>query len=54
MIDVIAQRRKYKPNAPDLTASNFIVEGEKRYRLHVAIDRYDETVIGQQLEEVNE
>src|SRR6202043_3235886 len=28
MIDVIAQTGKYKPNAPDLTGSNFIVQGE--------------------------
>jgi hypothetical protein len=38
-IDVIAQTGKYKPNAPDLTASNFIVEGEKRYWLHIALGR---------------
>jgi hypothetical protein len=30
-IDVIAQTGKYKPNAPDLTGSNFVVEGEKRF-----------------------
>ncbi len=39
LIDVIAQTGKYKPNAPDLTASNFIVEGEKRYWLHIALGR---------------
>jgi hypothetical protein len=38
-IDVIAQTGKYKPNAPDLTGSNFIVEGEKRYWLHIALAR---------------
>ena len=38
-IDVIAQTGKYKPNAPDLTNSNFIVEGEKRYWLHIALGR---------------
>jgi hypothetical protein len=34
--------------------SQFIVEGEKRYWLHIAIDRFDGTVVGQQLEEVLE
>jgi hypothetical protein len=56
---VITQTGKYNPNAPDLTGSNFVVEGEKRYWLHVAIDRDlkpDGTVdvIGTQLEEVIE
>jgi hypothetical protein len=39
LIDVIAQTGKYKPNAPGLTGSNFVVEGEKRYWLHVALGR---------------
>ena len=39
LIDVIAQTGKYKPNAPDLTGSNFVVEGEKRYWLHIALGR---------------
>jgi hypothetical protein len=30
------------------------VEEEKRYWLHIAIDRFDGTVVGQQLEEVVE
>jgi hypothetical protein len=38
-IDVIAQTGKYKPNSPDLTGSNFVVEGEKRYWLHIALGR---------------
>ena len=54
MIDVIAQTGQYKPNAPDLTASNFVVQGEKRYWLHIALDRDDGTVLGTQLEEVVE
>jgi hypothetical protein len=59
MIDVIAQTGKYKPNAPDLSGSNFIVEGEKRYWLHIALGRdlnADGTVnvLGSQLEEVLE
>jgi hypothetical protein len=58
MIDVIAQTGKYKPNAPDLTASNFIVQGEKRYWLHIALGRDlvsgSVDVLGAQLEEVTE
>jgi hypothetical protein len=52
MIDVIAQTGHYGPNAQDLTA--FIPEGEKRYWLHIALDRDDGTVLGTQLEEVIE
>ena len=53
-IDVIAQTGKYQPNAQDLTASNFVVQGEKRYWLHIALDRDGGTVLGTQLEEVFE
>jgi Putative Ig domain len=55
MIDVIAQTGKYTPGTPDLTdPAKFIVEGEKRYWLHIALDRDDGTVLGSQLEEVIE
>jgi hypothetical protein len=58
LVDVIAQTGKYKPNAPDLTASNFIVQGEKRYWLHIALGRDlnggNVDVLGAQLEEVTE
>ena len=52
LIDVVAQTGHYKPDAPGL--ADFIVEGEKRYWLHIAIDRFDGTIVGQQLEEVIE
>ena len=52
MIDVIAQAGRYGPNASGV--ENFIVEGEKRYWLHVAIDRFTGEVIEQQLEAVAE
>jgi hypothetical protein len=62
LIDLVAQTGHYKPNATGL--DDFIVEGEKRYWLHVAIDRFEGTVggggsgnvkvLGQQLEEVVE
>ena len=55
MIDVIAQTGNYAPGTPNLTdPSKFIVQGEKRYWLHIALDRDDGTVLGMQLEEVVE
>jgi len=59
LIDVIAQSGRYPPNAasgPNLSnpLANFVVEGEKRYWLHVAIDRFTGEVIDQQLEAVYE
>jgi hypothetical protein len=52
MIDVIAQSGKYAPGETNLT--KFIVEGEQRYWVHVAIDRFTGQVIGKQIEVVNE
>ena len=52
LIDLVAQTGHYKPDATSL--DDFIVEGEKRYWLHVAIDRFDGTIAGQRLEEVTE
>lgn len=63
LIDLVAQTGHYTPNATGL--DDFIVEGEKRYWLHVAIDRFEGgasggpaagtvTVLDQQLEEVIE
>ena len=55
MIDVIAQTGQYTPGTPDLTdPSKFIVQGEKRYWLHIALDRDNGTVLGTQLEQVAE
>ena len=70
LIDVIAQTGKYAPDATDVTQANkFVVEGEKRYWLHLALGRdlvhADGTpcgdgvgcqvdVLGTQLEEVTE
>jgi hypothetical protein len=52
LIDLVAQTGHYKPNATGL--ADFVVEGEKRYWLHIAIDRFDGSIVGQQLEEVTE
>jgi hypothetical protein len=55
MIDVIAQTGKYAPGTPDLTdPTKFIVQGEKRYWLHIVLDRDAGTVLGTQLEEITE
>ncbi len=55
MIDVIAQTGRYTPDAASVNqADKFVVEGEKRYWLHVALDRNDGSVLGTQLEEVTE
>jgi Tfp pilus assembly protein PilX len=52
MIDVIAQSGRYPSTATNL--SQFVVEGEKRYWLHIAIDRFTGEIIDQQLEAVYE
>lgn len=59
MIDVIAQSGRYPPNAasgPNTTnpLANFVVDGEQRYWVHVAIDRFTGQVIDKQIEVVNE
>jgi hypothetical protein len=50
MIDVVAQAGRFTPNAASL--GQFVVEGERRYWLHVAIDRFTGEIIDQQLEPV--
>lgn len=52
LIDVVAQSGRMSPTAT--TLSDFIVDGERRYWLHVAIDRYTGKIISQQLEPVYE
>ena len=49
---VIAQSGRYPPNANNL--ASFTVEGEQRYWVHVAIDRFTGEVIDRQDEVVNE
>ncbi len=52
MIDVIAQTGRYPQSASKL--ENFLVEGERRYWMHVAIDRLTGQVVDSQLESVQE
>jgi hypothetical protein len=52
LIDVVAQTGRYPSTAKSL--NDFMVEGEKRYWLSLAIDRYTGRIVDQQLEPVNE
>ncbi len=53
LIDIIAQAAGLlSPNASSI--ADFVVQGERRYWLHVAIDRYTGKIIDQQLEPVYE
>lgn len=49
LIDIIAQSGRYVPDS-----QKFRVEGERRYWLHVALDRYTGRVVAQYLEPVYE
>jgi hypothetical protein len=53
LIDLITQTGQYPPGTTDLTRQ-FVAEGEKRYWLHVAIDRFTGEIIDQQLEAIYE
>lgn len=52
MIDVVAQAGRYPASATAL--SQFAVDGETRYWVHVAIDRWTGEVIDKQIEVVSE
>jgi hypothetical protein len=52
LIDVVAQTGRYPQNAQ--SAANFLVEGEQRYWVHVAIDRFTGQVLDKQVEVVKE
>jgi len=52
MIDVIAQTGRYR--AGETSLNNFAVDGERRYWLHIAIDRYTGDIVDKQLELVEE
>jgi hypothetical protein len=56
LIDLVAQSGRFPPGIPSSTTglAEFVVEGEKHYWLHVAIDRYTGKVIDSQLEVVKE
>jgi len=52
MIDVVAQTGRYPKSANNI--NKFIVEGEQRYWVHVAIDRFTGVIIDKQVEVVKE
>lgn len=52
LIDVVAQTGRYPSTAGAM--SDFLVEGEKRYWLSIAIDRYTGKIVARQLESMNE
>jgi len=52
LIDLVAQSGRYVPGSSSL--SDFTIEGERRYWLHVAIDRYTGQVVDEQIEAVNQ
>lgn len=52
MIDVIAQTGRHPLSAKGM--ADFVVEGERRYWVHIAIDRITGTVIDKQIEIINE
>ena len=52
MIDVIAQTGRYPTTAK--TLGNFVVDGEQRYWLHIALDRLTGEVLDRSLEVVRE
>jgi hypothetical protein len=54
LIDVIAQSGRYIAGGKADLNTQFMVEGERRYWLHVAIDRYTGKVVAQSLEPVYE
>jgi hypothetical protein len=53
LIDVIAQTGRYPANATSLP-NGFVVDGEQRYWVHVAIDRFTGKVMDKQIEVVTE
>ncbi len=52
MVDLVAQTGRYPTTATNL--DQFLVEGQRRYWLHLAIDRYTGNIVAEQLEPVNQ
>ncbi len=52
LIDLIVQDGQF--TKPGAAASDFVVRGEKRYWVHVSMDRFTGEVISQRMEEVHE
>jgi hypothetical protein len=54
LIDIIAQSGRYPINTNATNMAGFLVEGERHYWVHVAIDRSTGQVIDENIEPVNE
>jgi hypothetical protein len=57
LIDVIGQSGHFIKSSAAVTSGgkdNFVVDGERRYWLHIAIDRYTGKIVGEQLELVDQ
>ena len=57
LIDVIGQSGHFINNSAPVTSGgkdNFVVDGERRYWLHIAIDRYTGKIVDEQLELVDQ
>ena len=54
LVDVIAQSGRFPNTAATTTLNKFLVEGERRYWMHLAIDRLTGEVIAKRLEPVIE
>lgn len=52
MIDILCQSGRYPATAQNI--NQFVVEGEKRYWVHLAIDRYTGEIVDRVIESVNE
>jgi hypothetical protein len=52
LVDVIAQSGRFPPKTSN--AAQFVVQAERRYWLHIAIDRFTGEVVDRQLEQVFE
>jgi len=53
LIDVIAQSGRLTPAAANL-GSDFIVQGQKRYWMHVSLDRLTGEIVASQMEPYEE
>ena len=55
LIDVVAQTGRYPLNAmPSAATDHFVIDGEQRYWVHVAIDRYTGQVVDESVELVKQ
>jgi hypothetical protein len=57
LVDVIGQSGHFVNNSSPVTSGgtdNFVVDGERRYWLHIAIDRYTGKIVDEQLELVDQ